>query len=75
MANFLTQTVKSVQEVSLSEVAQQAAVAAAGAGKLSVLEFLLDMAEVKVGKEYLKVRAIGTITHFWHSQCFLFYSC
>ena len=51
MANFLTQTVKSVQEVSLSEVAQQAAVAAAGAGKLSVLEFLLDMAEVKVGRE------------------------
>ena len=62
MANFLTQTVKSVQEVSLSEVAQQAAVAAAGAGKLSVLEFLLDMAEVKVGREYFKVR---TMTHFW----------
>ena len=65
MANFLTQTVKSVQEVSLSEVAQQAAVAAAGAGKLSVLEFLLDMAEVKVGREYFKVRAICTMTHFW----------
>lgn len=40
--------VKSEEDVGLAEAAQQALVAAAGQGHVEIVEYLLDMAEVKV---------------------------